>query len=280
MADYDIRPLQLRILKILLAVDKVCKEHGLRYYIMAGTMLGAVRHKGFIPWDDDIDVGMFRDDYEIFIEKGQQYLPENYFIQNYKTDFGFPTISSKLRDSNTTYIEKTVSELTSLNHGIYIDIFPIDGYPKNKLKAAIFEVRKKSYRRKLATVFKTERSLKTQILYRFYRLLGCHKRIDKIAKSYENMIKKYKIQDSDIAANHANWQGKLEYADKSQYGKGCEAYFEGLKVIIPEKYDEYLRQKYGDYTKPLPKEEQVGHHYYEVMDTEKSYLLFFQKKEK
>ena len=57
MADYDIRPLQLRILKILLAVDKVCKEHGLRYYIMAGTMLGAVRHKGFIPWDDDLDIG-------------------------------------------------------------------------------------------------------------------------------------------------------------------------------------------------------------------------------
>ena len=66
MADYDIRPLQLRILKILLAVDKVCKEHGLRYYIMAGTMLGAVRHKGFIPWDDDLDICMIREDYERF----------------------------------------------------------------------------------------------------------------------------------------------------------------------------------------------------------------------
>ena len=65
MADYDIRPLQLRILKILLAVDKVCKEHGLRYYIMAGTMLGAVRHKGFIPWDDDLDIGMPRADYDL-----------------------------------------------------------------------------------------------------------------------------------------------------------------------------------------------------------------------
>ena len=67
MADYDIRPLQLRILKILLAVDKVCKEHGLRYYIMAGTMLGAVRHKGFIPWDDDLDIGMPRADYDLLI---------------------------------------------------------------------------------------------------------------------------------------------------------------------------------------------------------------------
>ena len=72
MATYDIRPLQLRILKNLLAIDKVCKEHNLRYYIMAGTMLGAVRHKGFIPWDDDLDIGLLRPDYEIFVEKAQE----------------------------------------------------------------------------------------------------------------------------------------------------------------------------------------------------------------
>ena len=69
MANYDIRPLQLRILKNLLAVDKVCKEHNLRYYIMAGTMLGAVRHKGFIPWDDDLDIGMPRADYDLLMAK-------------------------------------------------------------------------------------------------------------------------------------------------------------------------------------------------------------------
>ena len=69
MANYDIRPLQLRILKNLLAVDKVCKEHNLRYYIMAGTMLGAVRHKGFIPWDDDLDIGMPRADYDLLIQR-------------------------------------------------------------------------------------------------------------------------------------------------------------------------------------------------------------------
>ena len=72
MADYDIRPLQLRILKILLAVDKVCKEHGLRYYIMAGTMLGAVRHKGFIPWDDDLDIGMPRADYDLLMSHSKE----------------------------------------------------------------------------------------------------------------------------------------------------------------------------------------------------------------
>lgn len=67
MATYDIRPLQLRILDILMAVDKVCKEHNLRYYIIAGTLLGAVRHKGFIPWDDDLDIGMPRADYDLLM---------------------------------------------------------------------------------------------------------------------------------------------------------------------------------------------------------------------
>lgn len=78
MATYDIRPLQLRILKILLAIDKVCKEHHLRYYIMAGTMLGAVRHKGFIPWDDDLDIGMPRADYDLLMANSHKWLPEPY----------------------------------------------------------------------------------------------------------------------------------------------------------------------------------------------------------
>ena len=72
MATYDIRPLQLRILEVLLAVDKVCKEHNLRYYIMAGTMLGAIRHKGFIPWDDDLDIGMPRADYDLLIKNAKE----------------------------------------------------------------------------------------------------------------------------------------------------------------------------------------------------------------
>ena len=76
MANYDIRPLQLRILKNLLAVDKVCKEHNLRYYIMAGTMLGAVRHKGFIPWDDDLDIGMPRADYDLLMANAKEWLPK------------------------------------------------------------------------------------------------------------------------------------------------------------------------------------------------------------
>ena len=78
MANYEIRPLQLHILKILQAVDKVCKDHNLRYYLWAGTMLGAVRHKGFIPWDDDMDICMPRPDYDLLMQHASEWLPEPY----------------------------------------------------------------------------------------------------------------------------------------------------------------------------------------------------------
>ena len=78
MPAYEIRPLQLRILEILLAVDKVCREHGLRYYLWAGTLLGAVRHKGFIPWDDDVDICMPRADYDTLMAHAKEWLPAPY----------------------------------------------------------------------------------------------------------------------------------------------------------------------------------------------------------
>lgn len=106
MADYDIRPLQLRILKILLAVDKVCKEHGLRYYIMAGTMLGAVRHKGFIPWDDDLDIGMPRADYDLLMSHSKEWLPKPYEAVCAENDPNYPLPFAKIQDADTTLIER------------------------------------------------------------------------------------------------------------------------------------------------------------------------------
>ena len=121
MANYNIRELQLRILGILLEFDKVCKEHGLRYCICGGTMIGAVRHKGFIPWDDDLDVSMPRPDYEKLIAHCHEWLPKQFEFVCAENDPNYPLPFGKIQDASTTLIER--KHLYYLG-GCYIDIFP------------------------------------------------------------------------------------------------------------------------------------------------------------
>jgi lipopolysaccharide cholinephosphotransferase len=134
MATYDIRPLQLRMLKILLAFDKMCKAHDLRYGIFAGSLLGAIRHKGFIPWDDDMDVIMPRPDYEKLIAKSKEWLPVPFEFVCSENDPRYPLPFGKVQDSSTTLIER---KYLSYLGGIYVDIFPLDAVPVNMMKRRI-----------------------------------------------------------------------------------------------------------------------------------------------
>lgn len=258
---------ELQLLKVF--VD-LCNKYKLRYFLVCGSALGAVKYKGFIPWDDDIDVGMPRTDYELFLEKAQKDLPENLFLQNYRTDKYFPHVFTKLRDSNTTMIENNMAHL-NMNHGIYIDIFPIDGAPNSKRK-----IEKMKFKKKILAWFhycalnNNERFMvvcRNSVL----RLFGFHKKTYKALNYLDKMISVYDTENSEIWCNHGNWQGDLEYAPKWHYGNGVEAEFEGIKVIIPEHYDEYLTQKYGDWRSDPPINKQKSHHSILVLDTKKSY---------
>ena len=123
MANYDIDDVHKHILKIAKAVDAVCEKHNLRYYIWAGTMIGAIRHKGFIPWDDDLDIAMPRADYNLLVEHAAEWLPEPYEMVCTETDSEYPLPFGKIQDASTTLIERM--HLRYLG-GIYIDVFPID----------------------------------------------------------------------------------------------------------------------------------------------------------
>ena len=120
-------------------------------------------------------------------------------------------------------------------------------------------------------MYEIERKGKAKLIHCIHNLMGVRRRITKITGNYERMISKYSQEDSMYWCNHGNWQGKLEYARKEQYGKGICVKFEGMNVRVPEKYDEYLTQKYGDWKADLPEEEQKGHHYYVVCDVNRSY---------
>ena len=261
--------LQEKEFELLADFVEVCAKLDLSYYLVCGSALGAVKYQGFIPWDDDIDVALPRADYERFQRSAQDYLRKGHFLQNFRTDPAYPNVFSKLRDSNTTYIEKSVRSI-DMNHGVYIDVFPLDGYPKGFSDQLLFEVRKWLYRRELISTFTHEGVLKNCV-YGAIRLFGAGKRTREILESYEELISSCDLESSELWCNHGSWQGRLEYASREQYSDGIAAKFEGLNVRIPRRYDEYLTQKYGNWREDPPKSEQVGHHWYEVCDVEHSY---------
>lgn len=268
----DLQKVEFEILKAFVGV---CEELGLRYYLVCGTALGAVKYQGFIPWDDDVDVALPRSDYEVFCEKAQALLPEYYFLQTYRTDPNYPNFYCKIRDSRTTYIEKSVRDI-KMNHGVYIDVFPLDGYPEDHAAATSLERKKRLFKLQLGCAFtpREGQKLTTKVFFMLERLLGFHKNTAKTAEKLDRLVSGWPLDTSKLWCNHGNWQGRLEYAPREQYGEGEWALFEGLKVRVPERYDEYLTQKYGDWRANLPLEQQVGHHYYSVMDVDKPYTEY------
>ena len=257
---------------LLREFDRVCKRLQLSYFLVCGSALGAVKYGGFIPWDDDIDVAMYREDYERFCREAPDLLPGHLFVQNFRSDPAFPHIYSKLRNSNTTYIEQSAARLP-INHGIFLDVFPLDGYPKGRIAGKILDFCK----RLCVSILLSAYDLPDSGARKLWRALGLHRCSRTVVKILDRMIRRYRVEDSKLICNHGNWQGALEYAPAWQYGTGKEAAFEGMAVRIPEQFDAYLRQKYGDYTAELPCEEQVGHHPPVVMDCSRSYISYREK---
>lgn len=265
--------LQRAELEIFRAFDSVCNELKLPYFLVCGSALGAVKYQGFIPWDDDLDVGMLREDYETFCEKAPALLPDHLFLQNAKSDPAFPQIYSKLRDSRTTYVEAATAHL-EMHHGIYIDVFPLDYYPAEEKKQRLFELKKRVYSAMLLSAAEFERSARARVLCRILRFFGIHRRTDAVVRRYTRAIRKDADASSGILCNHGNWQGKLEYSPTAVYANGKDAVFEGIPVRVPAEYDAYLTQKYGAWREELPEEKRVGHHTYAVCDTRKAYTHY------
>ena len=277
--DTSLRELQLVELGILKEFIRVCKELNLRYYIVGGTLLGAVRHKGFIPWDDDIDVAMPRKDYEKFINNAQNIMNKDYFVQNFKTDKEVIFNYTKIRNSNTTFIE-TTSKDRNINHGVYIDVFPYDNCPNNKIVYKIIRMMDYIYQYKAnenyyyKEGYQNVLSSKGKLLYNISNILYKEKSLEYIQNKREKLHSKYKNRNYDKVVSYNGMYGNKEIIPKEYLGNGIEKEFEGIKVNIPEKYDLYLKHFYGDYMKLPPEDKRQPHHYNEKIDLNNSYKKY------
>lgn len=271
--------LQKKAFELLEMFVGICEKWEIPYYLVCGSALGAVKYQGFIPWDDDIDVGLLRKDYKRFLKVAPGELPEWCFLQNYHTEPNFPHTFTKMRNSNTAFIE-TCNIGLGIHQGINIDIFPLDGRPEGKQKWRMFQFRQKMYNWMRFCIFRNDPNLKIRTRNALFRLMGFHHRIPLVQEKIERMYCTYTPEQSEVWCNYGNWQGELEYAPKWHYGEGTWATFEGLRVRIPENYDAYLTQKYGDWRKDPPLEKQQTHHSTTIIDTEKSYKCYLHNNSK
>lgn len=260
--DKDIvRNLQLTELDILKVVDKFCKEHNIKYSLYAGTALGAVRHKGFIPWDDDVDIVMTRNEYEKFCEKWSKYPIEGYYFQN-PNDYS-DRISNinhgKIRKDNTILLSEG-EDLNDGHHGVWIDIFILDKVKDSfwgkksiylwGLVRAIFSRKEISYdvNGLVKAVFKVLNSVP----------YGMKKSIIKIAnkkvKKYNNLNLKYEWVDLSTITCFKIYFPKMLIEEYSQIK------FEDSDLSIFKDYDKLLTLEYGNYMELPPVEERVCKH--------------------
>lgn len=268
-------------LELFFAFIECCKKLNISYYLIGGTLLGAVRHKGFIPWDDDIDVGMLRKDYEVFIKEGQKYLPDGFFLQSRKTDPELLNNFAKIRNSKTTFIESSMKN-RNINHGIYIDVFPLDYYPDDVFLQKKIDFKNKVLSIRIRKEFSLPKKNKHNFVFEFFanvlsKILSL--KYPKVSDALEERDQLYKMfKNSNYIANYGGAWGKKEIVPADWYGEGVEGQFEGIKVRLPKEYDKWLTQVYGDYMQLPPQEKRVAHHYTEVIDTERPYTYYLKGK--
>ena len=251
---------------ILDELDRICKKNGIKYFLTGGTLIGAVRHKGFIPWDDDIDLGMTRNDFEKFLKVCKRELNDNYYLDYYKINKHNPKLYAKLKRKDTLFIENSIKNVKKLDNGIWIDIFPYDNIEEfnsenhiaknnfriNVEKLAGLKCGIKSY----LSEYRKEHKLKMLFIDSFLKVCPL-KILLGIAE------KKLSSDNNDNSKYLSNMTGGLELSKETHLRTDIfplvKLEFEGKKYYCPKEYNKILTKVYGDYMKLPPIDKQVTH---------------------
>ena len=244
-------------LVILVKIDRICRDNGINYFLFAGTLLGAVRHKGYIPWDDDIDICLMREDYDRLakiIQNGDYGL--NFIRIEENADAIHPY--GKICDVNTKLVEKHFK--TIKGYGAFVDVFPLDYLPESDAK---LEKLLKKYYNKLRIVIHSAResysttgsktaNFKKAVAFYLTRLVNTHKLVKKINDKAKSLNK---VKTSRVGYLCCKTASLLE-----DYSQTSEVEFEGYKFFAPKDPDRVLKAHFGDYMKLPPEDQRIPNH--------------------
>lgn len=259
-------------LEILKVVDKFCKENNIKYSLAYGTLLGAVRHKGFIPWDDDIDIFMLREDYERFIDLWLNNPVDGYILENKRTNPYFDQCFTKIRKDHTTYLQESRygdrdEKEAKFHTGIFIDVFPLDKVADNSLQQKLQKIYAMMYFL-YTRGFAFERG-SSIVKIGCKLLLGVvpkNKYLDTALK-FEKKLKKYNNTNNNLIC-FDTMEDLSRNFDSEMMNEVVDIEFENAKFKAVKDYKGFLTEQYGDYMQLPPEEERVWYHHPIVIDFE------------
>jgi lipopolysaccharide cholinephosphotransferase len=273
---HNLNETQSYIMQVLHSVIGILDELEIPYYMQGGTMLGSIRHGGFIPWDDDVDLGIPRDAYDRLLKEVSAKLPENLELRTYEDETDHHYYFARIVD--TRYQIRRMGSLEERLENIWVDLFPLDGMPNGNMARAWHKLRLTVVRLKYhlscfekVNIKRPGRPLLERIIIRFAmctrvgKWFNTRRQLDKL----DALLKKYPLERSDWVVN---FMGQTSYRfnemfKKEVYGEKTLYPFENMQLVGPEHYDDYLKSLYGDYMKP-PKESDRNAHVSELVPVE------------
>ncbi len=269
---------QLAMLDMLTVVDDICNKYEISYMLFAGTALGAIRHQGFVPWDDDLDIIMLREDYEYFLSVAPGEIDSSLYYLQKEYSAHWPMFFSKLRKNGTACIEKMIPRDPKMHQGIYIDIFPCDNLSNHKVMRKIQFLASKVVIAKgldQRAVYLTNSKMKKV----FIALCRCLP-----MKPFVTVVRLNQKKDTNMV--HCFLGGASKYKKsifpRKWFQQTKRMSFESKQFPVSQYYDEMLSILYGDYMTPTPVNERTRKVHAEIVDVEHSYKEYIdiQKKMK
>ncbi|MDD7409785.1 LicD family protein [Fusobacterium gastrosuis] len=249
----DLREFQVRLLKMLLEIDNILKKNNIKYFLVGGSVLGAVRHKGFIPWDDDIDIGLYREDFEKLEDILTEQLPES--LLYYKIG------ESKYKNSPVGHIYDITKEEEGFEKYPVIDFFPIDNVPDSKILRKVQKFFSLLYHFTINRKIPENRGGKIKKLMQIVLVLSPSILLDFFQEVSKKIITFWnKKETKDICSLFGMKYYEKEIMPKIYIGTPKIHEFEGYNIPIPENWDKYLTHLYGDYMQLPPENERIPHH--------------------